>query len=429
VLGTEGDLRVKRHRAGRGAMTARVSARPRRFDCDVVLMSGGFTPSVHLFSQSRGKLAWRDHLKAFVPGQSAENERSAGACRGVFDLAEALATGRAPARPPRLPDPPGRSTRFVVEANFAATMPIWARCPLPREFAKPSTILRRLAARRDHQGSALATREAFSPSSTSSAIPPRAWPPIRARPRISMPWPSSRRRSRSPFPQVGLTTFRMPYTPVTFGSFAGISRGDLFDPVRTTPTHAWAQARAPCSRTSACGSARAISARGEDMHAAVARECLAVRNACGIFDASTLGKIEVVGADAAEFMNRLYINSWTNLGVGRSRYGILLPRRRLHLRRRRGGAHRPDRFHVTTTTGGAPRVLAMMEDYRQTEWPDLKVWLTSTTEQWAVIAVQGPNARQVLEPLVEGIDLSAAALPHMSVAAAHLRRAPCCCSA
>jgi sarcosine oxidase subunit alpha len=152
------------------------------------------------------------------------------------------------------------------------------------------------------------------------------------------------------------------------------------------------------------------------MHAAVARECLAVRERCGIFDASTLGKIEVVGSGAAEFLNRLYINSWTYLGVGKSRYGILL--------RDDGFVYddgvvarlAPDRFHVTTTTGGAPRVLAMMEDYRQTEWSDLEVWLTSTTEQWAVIALQGPAARRVLEAAGVDVDISAAAMPHMSVA-------------
>jgi sarcosine oxidase, subunit alpha len=114
------------------------------------------------------------------------------------------------------------------------------------------------------------------------------------------------------------------------------------------------------------------------MHAAVARECRAVREACGIFDASTLGKIEVVGAGAAEFLNRLYINSWTNLGVGRSRYGILLRDDGFVYDDGVVARTAADRFHVTTTTGGAPRVLAMMEDYRQTEWPDLKVWLTST---------------------------------------------------
>ncbi len=207
----------------------------------------------------------------------------------------------------------------------------------------------------------------------------------------------------APIPQVGLTTFRMPYTPITFGSFAGISRGDLFDPVRTTPTHEWAAAKgAVFENVGLWKRARYFPRAGEDMHAAVARECRAVRNACGIFDASTLGKIEVVGADAAEFMNRLYVNSWSGLGVGRSRYGILCRDDGFIYDDGVVARTAADRFHVTTTTGGAPRVLAMMEDYRQTEWPDLKVWLTSTTEQWAVIAVQGPNARRVLEPLIEG---------------------------
>ena len=152
--------------------------------------------------------------------------------------------------------------------------------------------------------------------------------------------------------------------------------------------------------------ARYFPRHGEDMHQAVARECLNVRRSGGLFDASTLGKIEVVGPDAAEFLNRLYVNNWDTLAVGRCRYGILL--------RDDGFVYddgvvarlAQDRFHVTTTTGGAPRVLALMEDYLQTEWPQLKVWLTSTTEQWAVIAVQGPQARAVLEPLVSGIDLS-----------------------
>jgi sarcosine oxidase subunit alpha len=141
-----------------------------------------------------------------------------------------------------------------------------------------------------------------------------------------------------------------------------------------------------------------------------------VRDSVGMFDASTLGKIEVVGPDAAEFMNRLYINNWSGLGVGRTRYGILLREDGFIYDDGVVARLAADRFHVTTTTGGAPRVLALMEDYRQTEWPQLKVWLTSTTEQWAVIAVQGPNARKVIEPLIEGIDISVKSFPHMSVA-------------
>jgi len=135
-----------------------------------------------------------------------------------------------------------------------------------------------------------------------------------------------------------------------------------------------------------------------------------------MFDASTLGKIEIVGPDAAEFLNRMYTNPWSKLAPGRCRYGVLLGEDGFIRDDGVIGRLTSDRFHVTTTTGGAARVLAMMEDYLQTEWPDLKVWLTSTTEQWAVIALNGPNARKLLEPLIEGIDLSEEAFPHMSVA-------------
>ena len=196
-----------------------------------------------------------------------------------------------------------------------------------------------------------------------------------------------------PLPEVGLTTFRMPYTPVTFGTLAGYDRGDLFDPVRTTPMHEWARRHgAVFEDVGQWKRARYFPRAGENMHLAVARECRAVRGACGIFDASTLGKIEVVGPDAATFLSRMYVNDFASLAVGRCRYGVLL--------RDDGFVYddgviariADDRFHVTTTTGGAARVLAFMEDYLQTEWPDLRSWLTSTTEQWAVIAVQGPKA-------------------------------------
>src|SRR6516165_5098278 len=188
--------------------------------------------------------------------------------------------------------------------------------------------------------------------------------------------------------------------------------------------HGWARAQgAVFEDVGLWKRARYFPRRAEDMHAAVARECRAVRAACGIFDASTLGKIEVVGTDAVTFMNRLYVNAWDSLGVGRARYGVLL--------RDDGFVYddgvvarvAADRFHVTTTTGGAGRVLAMMEDYLQTEWSELALWLTSTTEQWAVIAVQGPNSRQVLTDLVD-IDIGATALPHMGVASGHICGVP-----
>jgi sarcosine oxidase subunit alpha len=151
------------------------------------------------------------------------------------------------------------------------------------------------------------------------------------------------------------------------------------------------------------------------MHQAAARECRTVRRISGLFDASPLGKIEVTGPDAATFLDWMYINALTILEPGRCRYCILCGEDGFIIDDGIAARLAPDVFHVTTTTGGAERVLNMMEDYRQTEFSGLKVWLTPVTEQWAVIAVQGPRARDILAPLVEEADLTAAALPHMSV--------------
>jgi len=405
VLGTEGGLRV---RAVSLSDTAGVL---RQFDCDALLMSGGFTPSVHLFSQSRGKLAWSETLNAFVPGESAEQERSVGACRGLSDLAEVLADGASAGSLTELPMP-----QFAVQAARRAPGSYLGPLPAGATPARQKSFVdwQHDVTLKDVQ---LAAREGFQSiehvkryTTTGMATDQGKTSNMNALAIVSQDL-------SSPIPRVGLTTFRAPYTPTTFGSFAGISRGDLFDPVRTTPTHAWAAAQGAVFENVALWKrARYFPHPGEDMHAAVARECLAVRNACGLFDASTLGKIEVVGADAAEFMNRLYVNSWSGLAPGRARYGILCREDGFIYDDGVVARLAADRFHVTTTTGGAPRVLGLMEDYRQTEWPDLKVWLTSTTEQYAVIALQGPNARRVLEPLVSEIDVSAAALPHMGVA-------------
>ncbi len=217
-------------------------------------------------------------------------------------------------------------------------------------------------------------------------------------------------------PKVGLTTFRPPYTPTTFGAFAGYHKGKHFEVTRKTPIDIWAEENgAEFEPVALWRRSWYFPKAGEDMHKAVARECKATRESLGIFDASTLGKIEVSGPDATEFMNRMYTNPWTKLGVGRARYGLLLGEDGFIRDDGVIGRMRDDLFHVTTTTGGAPRVLNMMEDYLQTEWPDLKVWLTSTTEEWATIALNGPNARKLLELFVEGADISAEAFPHMSV--------------
>ncbi|HXS20777.1 MAG TPA: sarcosine oxidase subunit alpha family protein [Steroidobacteraceae bacterium] len=417
VLGTSGRLRVRAVRIQKLDASGAPAGPAKRIRCDLLLMSGGLTPSVHLFSQSRGKLAWDETLSTFLPAQAAERVRSAGACRGVFSLDSAVRDG--------------------THAGLAAAQSagLTSAAPLPEMPAPESAAAGVLGALAQPAGAragkafvdwqndvtsrdlTLAAREGFRSiehvkryTTTGMATDQGKTSNINALAIVA-------RELDKAMPQVGLTTFRMPYTPVSFGSFAGFARGELFDPVRTTPMHEWAARNgAVFEDVGLWKRARYFPRPGENMHAAVARECVAVRQRCGIFDGSTLGKIEVVGKDAATFMNRMYVNAWTSLAVGRCRYGILLRDDGFIYDDGVVARTADDRFHVTTTTGGAAGVLALMEDYRQTEWPDLNVWLTSTTEQWAVIALQGPSARRVLEPLVEGIDISAAAMPHMSVA-------------
>jgi sarcosine oxidase subunit alpha len=412
VVGTRGRLRVREAHLATVAANGSV-ARPVIVPCDAVLMSGGFTPSVHLFSQSRGKLAFDAATKTFLPGQSFAHERSAGACKGTFGLADVLAEGYAAGEQAAKASASGRAFAVTaapdVSGGFSGATPHGRNPALAKAFVDFQNDVTAKDVK-------LATREGFVSiehvkryTTTGMATDQGKTSNLNALAIVSD-------AIAKPIPQIGLTTFRPPYTPVTFGSFAGAARGDLFDPVRTTPIHAWAEAHgAAFEDVGLWKRAWYFPKAGEDLHAAVARECKAVREGVGIFDASTLGKIEVVGPDAAEFMNRMYTNAWTKLEPGRLRYGVMLREDGFVMDDGVVGRMAPDRFHVTTTTGGAPRVLHLMEDYLQTEWPDLDVWLTSTTEQWAVIAVQGPRARDVLAPLVEGIDLSKEAMPHMSV--------------
>ena len=411
IVGVKGALRVS------GVTVAQVAGRQavdfEHIPCDLVLMSGGWTPAVHLFSQSRGKLRFDEATQAFVPGTPAQAQSSAGACGGAWGVAAALAEGDMAGRGGTTSDP---IRRFAVEGDDAHDRGEYVGAlPLGRDPSRVKAFVDfqndvtakdiRLAVREGFRSiehvkryttSGMATDQGKTSNMNALAIAAAA--------------------QGKTIPEVGLTTFRQPYTPVTFGSFAGASRGDLFDPVRETPTHAWAvREGARFEDVGLWKRAHYFPRNGEDMHATVARECRVVREVAGMFDGSTLGKIEVVGPDAAEFLNRLYTNSWTRLEPGRCRYGLMLTESGFVMDDGVVGRLSPDRFHVTTTTGGAARVLGHMEDYLQTEFPDLEVWLTSTTDQWAVIAVQGPRARDIIAPLIEGIDLSAAALPHMSL--------------
>ncbi len=411
--GSEGRRRVRQiHlRARDGGTTLPV---PRA--CDLVLMSGGWNPNLALFAQARGSLRWDGDMASFLPDRAHWPMRCAGGANGTRTLAEAIAGGlRAGAAAASAagfdasePAPP------AVEEGPAWTLePLWC---VPgcgeRELGKAFVDFQHDVTVRDL---GLALREGYESiehlkryTTTGMGTDQGKLGNLVALGIVAG------ERGLSPA-AVGATTFRQPWTPVPFGAFAGAHRGALFDPVRRTPMHAWAErAGAVFEEVGQWKRARYFPRDGEDMHAAVQREARAVRERCGMLDASTLGKIDIRGPDAAEFLNRIYTNAWSKLAVGACRYGLMLGEDGMvfddGVTARLGEHH----FHMTTTTGGAARVLAWLENWLQTEWPELRVWCTSVTEQWATMTVTGPEAREVLRPLVRGVDLEPAAFPHMT---------------
>lgn len=380
----------------------------REFEVDSLIMSAAWTPSLHLYSQSRGKPQWDEATQRFLPGASPQDCISIGGCNGTDDLADVLeeavsALGGTPKDMTVLDD-------VSTEGGIIGPVPTAQGDEKGKAFVDFQNDVTakdiRLAVREGMHSIEHVKRYTTNGMATDQGKLSNMHGLAIAADMLDRP-----------IPKVGLTTFRAPYTPTTFGTFVGHATGALFDPTRKTPIHdRAAEMGADFEPVSHWQRAWYFPHAGEDMHEAVARECQTVRETAGIFDASTLGKIEVTGPDAAAFMNILYTNGWDKLKPGRAKYGIMLREDGFIYDDGVIGKLADDRFHVTTTTGGAPRVLNHMEDYLQTEFPEMQVWLTSTTEQWATVAVQGPKAREIIAPLVDGVDISNEAFPHMSVA-------------
>ncbi|HEY1933443.1 MAG TPA: sarcosine oxidase subunit alpha family protein [Acetobacteraceae bacterium] len=398
VAGTSGRLRVR---------SVRLSGVLADVPCDTLLMCGGWTPSVHLHSQSRGRLRFDAAIGAFVPEATPAQAQSVGACAGVFDLAASLDAGYAAGQAAVRAHPAARH----FDVTGVPLMPPGGLDADGEPHAKAFVDLQNDVTTKDLR---IATREGFRSIEHVKRYTTAGMATDQGKTSNVNTLGTVSHLLGQPMPAVGHTTFRMPYTPVTFGTLAGAARGSVFEPVRHAPLHDWAVAQgAMFEDVGTWKRARCFPRAGEDMHEAVARECRAVRNAVGMLDASTLGKIEVIGPDAAEFLDLLYVNDVRGLAPGSCRYALLLRETGFVLDDGIIARLAHDRFHITTTTGGAAAVLHHMEDYLQTEFPHLRVWLTSTTEHWAVIAVQGPRAHDVLAPLAHGIDL--ATMPHMSV--------------
>ena len=392
----------------------------RTIGCDLLAVSGGWNPCVHLHCHSGGKVTFDAEQACFVPGESKLAIRAAGGAAAKFDLAACLDSGfaagaaaarnagitrrgharKTPVAQPETPAPPrqlfhvpspkrGGDTKAFVDLQHdvtAADIALAAREGYESvEHVKRYTTL------------GMATDQGKTSNVAGLAI-------------------LSEVLGR-PIPEVGTTTFRPPYTAVTYGALAGRHVGEFADPVRKTAMHHWHEAAGAAFEDVGQWKRPWYYPRdGESMKQAVDRECLAARNAVGLVDASTLGKIDIKGRDTVTLLNRIYTNAWDSLAIGRSRYGLMCGEDGMifddGVTTRLGEHH----YLMTTTSGGAARVMAWLEEWLQTEWPELDVRLTSVTEQWASAGLCGPNARRLMDEVSEDLLLDAEALPFMAMA-------------
>ncbi|WP_435174260.1 2Fe-2S iron-sulfur cluster-binding protein [Gordonia hongkongensis] len=376
--------------------------------CDTVLVSGGWDPAVHLWSQLRGTIAFDDRAATFLPTGTVSETEIVGAAAGSTTLGDCLADGRRGAvatlaglgmAPPEL-----RAIPRVTERIPAAPAVCWYVPGSPDDDTRSFVDLQRDATVADIAralGAGMRSVEhvkryttigtGHDQGKTSGIVTSGIVAEMLG---IAVN-------------DAGTTTFRPPYTPVTFAALAGRDRGQRYDPVRRTPIHDWHVERgAVFEDVGQWKRPRYYPRGGEDMHDAVLRECASVRTGVGILDGSTLGVIDVAGPDAPAFLDLLYTNMMSTLAVGKVRYGVMCGADGMVFDDGTVMRIADDRYTLYTTTGNAAAVLDWMEEWHQTEWPDLRVWMTSLTDQVATFPVVGPRSRDVVGTVFPDLDVS-----------------------
>ena len=392
--------------------TGQIGGNEKSIPCDTLAVSGGWSPAFHLTSQQGGKPIWDAELQAFLPGEPTQKWHGAGAMAGDFGLRHAFRSGEE-AAVKALTDAglgEGESGVPVVEGDVVdhAPAPVFEIGYAGKAFVDLQHDVTaddvRLAHRegfisvehlKRYTTLGMATDQGKTSNMAGLAIMAEA--------------------IGKPIPDVGTTRFRPPYSPVALGALAGERYGHLAAE-RLTPMHdlhveagAHMYANGPWLRPETYNNP------GETVEQAYIRETIAVRKGVGMVDVSTLGKIDVQGPDAAEFLNQIYSNGFAKLPVGKARYGLMLREDGILFDDGTTWRLDKDRFLMTTTTAGAGKVMEHLEYHRDVVWPDLKVALTSVSDEWAGVAVAGPKARAVLKTCVSDCDISNEGLPFMGV--------------
>ncbi|MCA3619444.1 MAG: sarcosine oxidase subunit alpha family protein [Methylobacterium sp.] len=384
--------------------------------CDLLAVSNGWNPTLHLTSHQNGKPVWSEAAQAFVPGDLPPGMAVAGSAAGRWTLAAALADGDRLGREAasELGFSPSSARLPAVEPERTGLSPVWR---VKGGSGKAFVDLQNDVTDKDVE---IAAREGF-----------RSVEHLKRYTTLGMATDQGKTSNLSglavmaemtgkSIAATGTTRFRPPYTPVAIGALAGHHRGKDFRATRLTPTHGWSrEAGAVFIESGAWLRAQYYPRPGEnDWLTTVNREVLAVRSGVGICDVSTLGKIDIQGRDVGRFLDRVYTNCWSNLPVGKARYGLMLREDGFVFDDGTTSRLRETHFLMTTTTANAERVMQHLEFCHQVLWPDLDVNLASVSEQWAQVAVAGPRSRETLSRIVDPEhDLSNEAFPYLAARA------------
>ena len=378
-------------------------------DVDCLAVSGGWNPNVHLTCHQRGRPEWRDDISAFVPGRVLPPDMVvAGAANGAMTLGAALREGRAAAERlgyadksdlPRAEDEPreGAPIWHVPQSRACAWLDLQNDVTVKDVKQAHQEGFRAVEHLKRYTTLGMATDQGKTANIPALAIMAEC--------------------TGRTIPETGTTIFRPPYTPVPIGALAGRARGREFRPYRLTPSHRWAEANgATFVEVGNWLRAQWFAREGEQgWRDSVDREVLMARRSVGICDVTTLGKIDIQGRDAGEFLNRVYCNGFATLAVGKVRYGLMLREDGIAYDDGTSARLGENHYVMTTTTANAVTVFRRLEFARQCLWPDLDVHLISNTDGWAQFAVAGPNARNLLRKVVdEAHDLSNEAFPFMA---------------
>ncbi|WCE40242.1 glycine cleavage T C-terminal barrel domain-containing protein [Brevibacterium sp. BDJS002] len=386
-------------------------------DVDLLAVAGGFSPVIHLHGQRKGPIEWRKDIAAFVPSRPVRDQFTVGAVNGDYSLEAALKQGAEAGH------------AAAKRTGFAGPLDIPAAEPMTYAPARPLWLV--TSADDDH--TALTTHFIDFQRDQSVADVQRAMDAgmrsvehIKRYTSISTGGDQGKTSAvnaigaiatvlgESDLGAVGHTTFRAPFAPVPFAALAGRRKGELFDPARITSIHPWhVDHGAEFEDVGQWKRPWYYPKPGEDMEAAVLREGKAVRESVGFQDASTLGKIEIRGTDAGAFLGQIYTNGFAKLKVGKGRYGLMCKPDGMVFDDGVTLRVADDRYYMTTTTGGAATVLEWLEEWHQTEWPELDVVFTSVTEEWSTVAVAGPKSREVIAKLAPHLDVSNEAFEFM----------------